>query len=508
MALTLRPYQNAMLDTFLREARRGIRNVVGCIPTGGGKSPVINEMCRMAKKALVIVPGRVLLNQMHYGLEQSLGKRVEIEQGERRASRTPYLQTQTTLAMRHSLISNDRYLSPAFHDVSCVIVDECHWGITERFSRVLRHFHDRGAFVFGVSATPYKGKGKALAFWNRPSFVYPLTTAVEEGYLARPMATMHEMKSLDYQFVDAFRDEWTDQRLLDAVLQAEQFSQEVAQMIVQTYAGEQSVVYAANKNQAMQIVDVLERYGCRVAYVYSGQTSEARDAHIKAFRTGEAKLIVNCDVLTFGWDVPELRNVYMAAPTRSLTRYLQRLGRVLRLLPGTIEEGMTHAERIAAIAASDKPYGHVHDITNSSRDIELLTAYEVLDAQARKNAKRRGRMRQKPSQGEQVDVLNAVEAQNLEEEIARLERQEEIRERRRKVLVGVTFESTDRDLTQDPDSAKKSKKGWRMFWGPYRGELIRDLPTDYLSSVVTRARKQTPLISAIQREIDWRSKAK
>ena len=500
-----RPYQQELLSTFYSNARKGSRRICGCLPTGAGKSICICELARRARRALVVVPGLVLLDQMQRTLYQYLDGDVEVEQGDRKASTIPYWQKKTVLASRHSLLSNERYKSTAYSDISAIIVDECHLGITSAFTEMLEHFIARGAYVFGVSATPYKGRGKALSFWDRPSYVYSYREAVEDAWLARPIAHIHEMKSLDYSFVEAFRGEWEDQSNLDAVLQAEQFCQEAAQMVVQTYQQQQSVVYAANRRQVHMIADILERYGCKVASVYSQQSTEDRKANIEAFRGGEARIIVNCNVLTYGWDVPNLRNVYMTAPTRSLSRYEQRVGRGSRLLPNTLATGMTLEERQKAIANSDKPACHIHDITDTSRTMQILSAYEVIDAKTRKCAKRGSRIKPPPGDESGVDVLAASQALDIEDEIKRLERIEEIREKKGKVLVGVMFDSSERCLLDDADAKPKSKKGWRMFWGPYKGELIRDLPTGYLQSTVNRAKKVTPLIAAIRKELNERS---
>lgn len=501
-----RPYQSELLAAFYSGARKGSRRLCGCLPTGAGKSICIAELARRAKRALVVVPGLVLLDQMHGTLRQYLDGDVEVEQGERKASTIPYWQKKTILASRHSLLSNQRFRSSAYNDISAIIVDECHLGITPAFTEMLEYFIARGAYVFGLSATPYKGRGKALAFWERPSYVYSYRQAVEDAWLARPIAHIHEMRSLDYSFVDAFRGEWQDQSNLEAVLQAEQFCQEAAQMVVQTYGRQQSVVYAANRRQVHMISDILERYGCKVASVYSQQSTEARHANIEAFRSGDARIIVNCNVLTYGWDVPNLRNVYMTSPTRSISRYEQRVGRGSRLLPNTLATGMTLEERQKAIANSDKPACHIHDITDTSRTMQILSAYEVLDAQARKSAERRARLKPKSGDSTGVDVLAASQALDLEEEIKRLERIEEIRDKKSKVLVGVMFDSSERCLLSDAEAEPKQKRGWRMFWGPYKGELIRDLPTRYLQGTADRAKKVTPLIAAIRKELERRAK--
>jgi len=122
----------------------------------------------------------------------------------------------------------------------------------------------------------------------------------------------------------------------------------------------------------------------------------------------------------------------------------------------------------------------------------------VLDAKAR-TCKRRRRQQQEEAEGEGVDVL--AKAREIDEEFLR-----EHKEKRARLLVGVTFDNSDRNPFDDPGKSQKSKRGWRMLWGPYRGQLIRELPTDYLQSVSSRAKKPTPLVLAIRQEISQRER--
>lgn len=501
----LRPYQQAGICSGIAAAKRGRHRNVICIPTGGGKSAMIAEMARLSQgRVLVIVPSLPLLSQMHRSLENMLEERVDLEQGLFRANALPFYRSRVVLASRDSLLSNDRFKGDAFAGVTCVIVDECHVGITPRMAGMFVHFEEHGAFLFGFSATPYRGKGKALSYWDRPCHVYSLRDAVDDAWLVRPTVHLHEVKSLDFSFVDHVGDDW-DETALSAVMNVEGLCQEVASLILQTYQHDPSVVYCRDVKQAKMLVEILERYGASPTLVYGSQDAEEREANMTAFVSGQSKILVNVAVLSYGWDFPALRRVYFASPQRSLSRYEQRVGRAMRTLTGTLEPGMDLAERRAAIASSAKPVSHIHDITDSSRSIQILNAFDVLDAITRSSKKRRASAMQAAEQG--ADLIATSEQLTAEEQIARLEQEEALREKRRRLLVGATIESSDRNPFDDPEKARKSKRGWRMLWGPHRGQLIRDLPADYLSHVSRKAKRMTPLITAIRQELQNRDKA-
>lgn len=500
MTVALRDYQKAAVAAVCKAAKQGRRKIVVCQPVGSGKTEVIAELCRIARYPLDIIPLVDLMRQHRDRLELRLGERCDIEQGGNYAESVEGLRRRVIVASRDSLLSSGRFKAKAYERVSLVLVDECHVGMTPRMEEMLRWFEDRGATIVGFSATPYKGKGKALRYWPRPEVVYSLLDGINDGYLVGPECFLSEAKSFDLTLVDEEAGEWNKQQLA-AVLTAEHFAQEVTSLVLSTYRNEPSVVYACNRRQAELFRDVFDRYGARVSLVHCRQDEVERKANMDAFKAGDTKIILNVGILGYGWDFPALRNIYMAAPTRSLSRYEQRLGRGTRPLPGVIHPEMTRDERLAAIAASDKPHFRIFDITDSSRSHQLLNALQVLDAKSRKQAKRRERIASLLSM-EGTDAVDAIrQADALE--LAELElKAQEIIEKRKRLVVGVTFDHDTRDLFSEPEG--KKKRGWRMMYGKYKGVTLDSIPEGYLSWVLESQKKDTPFKYAVRKELNRR----
>ena len=167
-------------------------------------------------------------------------------------------------------------------------------------------------------------------------------------------------------------------------------------------------------------------------------------------------------------------------------------------LKGILQPGMTKEERLAAIADSDKPFFTIYDITDSSSHIQLVNALDVIDAKARENPKRRAK--NNSGMSEEVDLLQEVDRRDEEETFEQQLAKAEMEEKRRKLIVGYTFDHSTRDLFSSPENGR-SRRGWRMLWGKYKGELLRDLPTGFLQHVADGIRKQTPFKNAVHREI-------
>jgi superfamily II DNA or RNA helicase len=498
--MKLRENQRTAVSAVCQAAKRGERRIVVCQPVGSGKTEIIAELCRLGRRPLVVAPLLDLMRQARDRLEMRLGEKCDIEQGAMVAESVEGLRRRVIVGSRDSLLSRSRYKAKAYDDVSLVCIDECHVGITPRLEAMLEHFQNRGATIVGFSATPYKGKGKALRWWPRPQVVYSLREGIDDGYLVSPKCFLSQSTALDMSAVDEVAGDW-DKKQLAAVLTAEHFVQEVSSLVLQTHAQQPSVVYAACVRQAELLSEVFSRYGVPAAIVHSRQNPLVRKDNMTAFLSGQAKIIVNVGILGYGWDFPELRNIYMATPTRSLSRYEQRLGRGTRALHGVIQADMTREERRAAIAASQKPHFNVWDVTDSSRKHQLLSALDVLDAKILESKRRRQLSKDLAASDEGVAFEDAVRELDALESAEREQEREALREKRRGLLVGVTFEHDSRDLFAEPVEQKK-KRGWRMLWnGKYRGELIENIPSGYLRFVMKSAKKKDAFTDAVSREL-------
>jgi superfamily II DNA or RNA helicase len=494
MMPALRNYQAAQCSAVYQQARAGQGRAVICSPTGSGKSVVIAELCRVARRAMVISPSLVLLSQLRRNIGSWLGENIDLEQGDHRISKNSMFRSRITLASRNSLLSRERYTGQQFDDISAVVVDECHDGITPRMIEMLEHFESHGAYVIGLSATPFTAKGMPLPFWSRPCSSYGMLEGMQDGWLCRLRAKLSAVKSIDLSHVQTVAGDFSKSEL-GAVLNRERPVHEIVALVLETYARQPSVVYCASRLHAELVAEVLVRNGEDPAIVHSRQEPGERLEQMQKFTSGRAKIIVNVNVLSYGWDFPELRNVYNAAPTQSLVRYEQRVGRGTRPLPGVLNTSMSQDDRLAALAASAKPHFTVYDITDEANTPKIVNALDLIDAAEDKKGRRRkprkpnderpgGSEGQEASDGS-VDIVEALERW----------------ERRQKLKVRAELELREREAFARP---KPSARCWRMLWGPRQGQPLRELPADYLLWVLGATKKESPFKEAVRRELHSR----
>jgi superfamily II DNA or RNA helicase len=206
-----------------------------------------------------------------------------------------------------------------------------------------------------------------------------------------------------------------------------------------------------------------------------------------------------------GWDAP-VEELHLLSPTRSLPRYLQILGRALRPdRRDNVDAQPSDYTRRMAIAHGHKPHARIFDYQDNVRHHRVCSAIDVVLPPAKVEKYREKLLAKAEEQDvELADVAAEVrELERLDKERALAEMAAE-KERRRQLVVGVTFDSHSVDPFAKPTTETPKARGARMLWGPYRGQLIRLLPRDYLRGALKKM-KRTPgnewLVKAITREL-------
>src|SRR5690606_38168609 len=199
---------------------------------------------------------------------------------------------------------------------------------------ILSHFHD--AKVLGLTATPDRGDGVGLgAVFDVVAYEYGIRKAIDDGYLVNIVQKSIVCADLDLSDVktvagDLAQGELEQRLKLDAVLH------QIAGPLVREAGNRPTIVFTAGVGQAHALVDVMAGYAPvgRTVAIDGSTPAELRAERLDAFRRGDVQFLVNCAVLTEGFDAPETACVAMARPTKSRALYAQCVGRGTRLAPG------------------------------------------------------------------------------------------------------------------------------------------------------------------------------
>jgi len=235
--------------------------------------------------------------------------------------------------------------------ITLVVFDEAHRALASTYKELVDRFLEFSpqAKLIGLTATPgrvYKDDkpeedpaNKALAhmFGNNKitmdvSPKQPMDYLIENHYLANP--NFIELNYDDLDLYEHFSAKDVTESELMSRLGA---SQNRNSIIIQTAVNEvkqnnaKVILFACDIEHARNIAFAICCLGVKAASVDSKYTSQQeKESIINQYKNGDLSVLVNCEMLTTGFDAPETNVAIIARPTQSLVLYLQMIGRALR----------------------------------------------------------------------------------------------------------------------------------------------------------------------------------
>lgn len=336
----LRPHQiEAKAKIF--EAWTKYDSVMLQMPTGTGKTylftSLINDIINTYKlahkdiKILIVAHRTELLDQISATLNK-----FGIAHGFIQGAREQYLWKRVQVGSIMSLLTDKNYYNVCRQKFDYIIVDEAHHSLAETYIRLFGLFPN--AKKLGVTATPWR--------LNHESFL-----SLYQYLIVSPQISWFINNNLlsDFDYVSIKQDSEV-QRLVDKseVVSTGDFSnvdldntfnnQRIRSKLYESYLqfanGRKGIVYAINKCHAAKIAELYSSHGVKAMAIDCDTPRDVRQEMISAFKSGEISVLVNVDIFTEGFDCPDVNFIQLARPTKSLSLYLQQVGRGLRIVEG------------------------------------------------------------------------------------------------------------------------------------------------------------------------------
>ena len=341
--MELRDYQQAAVEAVYGHLRGRDDNPLVVIPTGGGKTPVIASICR---DAVALWQGRVLvLAHVKELLEQAVGKLDAMAPGlgvgvysaglGRRELEHP-----VTVAGIQSIWQRAGELGP----VDLVIVDEAHLIPPDDGEGMYRKFLEDAKLVnplmrvIGLTATPFRMRTGMICspegILNHVCYEVGVRSLIDRGFLA-PLRSKAGRVKVDMSQFKVRCGEFVASEVEQAFDTDEVVESACAEIAEETRTRSSTLVFAAGIAHGRHIVSVLrDRHGIECGWVDGNTSARERERCIERFRSGELRYLANVNVLTTGFDAPNVDCVALLRPTASPGLYYQRVGRGFRLAPG------------------------------------------------------------------------------------------------------------------------------------------------------------------------------
>lgn len=242
------------------------------------------------------------------------------------------------LSTMQTMSKDDRLKSYPRGHFKYIIIDEAHHTLTNSYDKILKYFPD--ARLLGVTATPMRGDDQNLFDRDRYTIVYskPLSKCVEEGYAStiklkksRLMLDPTEELQKEGKHKIIFNDK-SDNPLSRCITAN---MDRIADDLIRNCSNRKNVVFFTTVEQAQQFSDILKSKGVENVFEVDGGRKDTNDAEMEKFRECRTGFIINVNMLTEGWDCPDVNCIINLAPTSSEVKYRQIVGRGTRLSPET-----------------------------------------------------------------------------------------------------------------------------------------------------------------------------
>lgn len=311
-------HQTVSLQEIRKRRMAGIKAFLIVLPTASGKSRIVEEdLHEFAKekpkfRGLILVPRTTILVDWKERIQESvpeLEEKIEIR-------------TYGYMCRHYMEFPADYY--------NYIVVDEAHHAVAPMLKRVIQYYH--ADFTVGLTATDQRPDKKKLeTVFGSYSTSLSLKEAMEKGIVAR--ANVYRIETN----IDLSKVRFNGKDYINADLEKKirvTSRNDLIVDILQEYFGEgeaawrQGIIFCVNVAHANEMAKLLNKANI-TAVSYTGKTKN-QAAVMAAFKQKKIRFLCTCDMISEGWDYPELGILVMARPTLSKILYLQQIGRGLR----------------------------------------------------------------------------------------------------------------------------------------------------------------------------------
>lgn len=346
--MILRPYQLAAKDSLQGFWMEHPATYAGCIviPTAGGKTPIMAQLCLdgLANdwRCMVLAHRHELIRQTVEKIETAaadLGTRIGVgiysaTLGERD------LHAKVTCGQIQSVYRR----MADFGKLNMLLLDECHLlppsgdGMFRTAIAAAREVNP-GLLVGGLTATAYRttsgplcGPGQILTHIVHESGIVEL---LDDGYLC-PLRTKQGAADADTSGLHVRAGEYKSDETNKLMEDTDRVSAACFEMVKLAVDRKSCLVFCCSiKHCEMVAAQLKELCPDDVIAIVTGKTDKhERKRTIDGFTAGGIRWVINCEVLTTGFDCPRLDCVVLLRPTMSPGLYYQMVGRGLRLFDG------------------------------------------------------------------------------------------------------------------------------------------------------------------------------
>lgn len=330
MTIVLRPRQVQAIADLRQAIADGSRAPICIAPTGSGKTVVaggiIQGVIQKQKKALFLAHRQELIDQARDKL-RDFGIKSGVIQSTKYMDLAPPVQVasvQTLVRRMHKLDWRP----------DIILIDECHLSNAKTYKTIVE-FYDTPLLI-GLTATPQRLDGKGLGVGHGGMFdalVIAGSTAelIHEGhlcpykYFAPPAVDTSQVATVAGEFSVPG---------LEAVTDKPKITGDFIEHWNTHARGMPTMVFTCSVRHAEHVAEQVRAVGLKAVAVSGDSRTDLRRNAVRDVQSGALDMLINCGLFVEGLDAPALSCLGDLAATKSVSRFRQKIGRVLRIFPG------------------------------------------------------------------------------------------------------------------------------------------------------------------------------
>ena len=324
-------YQEDMVKR-VQEAFRHHDSVMVQMPTGTGKTYLLAALVGLFLKeeVWVVAHRRELVSQIKDTLEKFFSS------------------LKSTSIKVISIQWLSRHYGEMEEKPGLIVIDEAHHALAETYAEVMNAYPK--AKKLGLTATPYRLNGKGftdlfdtlLCSWSMERFIAEGRLSLYDYYSIKPdSAAQLQIDSLQKRGADGDYQ----QKELNEVMDVKPSLKRLCLTIKEYVPGKKGIVYAISIQHAEHIAEFYRENGIKAVAISSKTPLAERQELIERFKASsllsslnstsdEIEVLVSVDLFSEGFDCPDVEFIQLARPTLSLAKYMQMVGRGLRVAAG------------------------------------------------------------------------------------------------------------------------------------------------------------------------------
>ena len=323
-------YQEDMKER-IEKALRLHRSVMAQMPTGTGKTYLLTAVIdsfvsnNPMEKVWIVAHRRELVSQ----IDETVRKFHSYS-----ASNTSSLLSSVKAMSIQWLM---KHYDEIEEEPGMIVIDEAHHALAKTYKEMWERFPK--AKFLGLTATPCRLNGKGFTdlfdvlvqSWAVPEFI-------SKGRLATYDFVSIKSDGVTQRLIDSLQKRGADgdyqNKEMDRLLNKKPSIERLYRSLEEYAKDRKGIVYAINISHAQKITKLYQEHGVKAIAIDSNTPAMERQQDIEAFKKGDIQVLVNVDIFSEGFDCPDVEFVQLARPTLSLAKYLQMVGRGLRVAKG------------------------------------------------------------------------------------------------------------------------------------------------------------------------------